>query len=118
VTDQPNLFDPPPRTLARLTDPPTSHEAAIDQHGVRVTHRMRLLAAIAAAGPLGLTYAEAGERTGIGSIEPARRISDLLHAGLVTPRLDGDGCEVTRRLPSGRQGRVYVAVREHERNAS
>lgn len=98
----PGRFERDPRTLARHSDPSTSHAAASDVWAIRGNHCRRVYEAIVAAGPSGATWAEAGSRA---EVEQAwRRTSDLKNQGMIRP----SGLE--RVLPSGRKGIVWVAV--------
>jgi hypothetical protein len=58
---------------------------------------------------VGLTAEEAATKAGYDASSGAwKRVSDLLHAGLVDVRLDDEGAAVTRPGRSGRQQRVLV----------
>ena len=104
-----DLRDPNPRALARSTDATTSHRAAHDAPGnPRHSHRVRILAAIAEAGPSGLTWEQAGDRADVANAW--RRVSDLKNLGLIRPARTDAGDVVTRPMTSGRCGQVWVTT--------
>ena len=80
ATDKPTLFP------ARVTDPITSVNGAIDLQLRSPSQRLRLLAAFFWAGPIGLTDEEAAEHTGLVNQRRAcwwRRCGELRSQGLI-----------------------------------
>lgn len=75
MTRQLTLEDVP---VVHTTDPVTSYEAAaaVTQSGKRASHCDLVLAAV--IGQPGMTAGELGDRTGLGRVEAARRLTDLL----------------------------------------
>lgn len=92
LADSP-LFAP---TLARPTDPPTSHEAVKRARSFAGDHRSRILAALE-AGPAGQT--EIARRTGLTVAAVSRRLGELARGGLIVR--DGEA----RSASGGREAR-------------
>lgn len=85
----------PPRVLARVSDPATSHAAARAVSYRTGTQKARLLQVYLDADELGLTDEEAGIRAGLPNAW--KRCSDLRRDGSITPvgvRLGSNGVEV------------------------
>lgn len=93
---------PEPRTLARATDPDTSHEAAKMLAGGAGTMRRDLLRVFAMERVGGYTAEEAADYAGYTPADGAwKRVSDLLNAKLVQVDVGHE-----RRGRSGRMQRV------------
>ncbi len=110
---QPSLFDTP---MARLSDPETSHMAAVVAIGNAATNRDRALHALRVAGFRGLTDYELEAVTGVRQVSIGVRRGELVKAGLVERQLVICPESLTllpgRRMsgPSGSQCAVWVAV--------
>ncbi len=101
----PTLFDVPPPPRARATDAPTSHAAARSLDPDKVGRQMlAALAVIARAGDTGATNGEVADTLGRDRGNTARRVTDLLAAGLAEPTGD------VRRAATGRLQRVVRAT--------
>lgn len=91
-----------PRTLARTTDPATSHKAAAAVAPRTGTLKRVILEAFIDAGEDGLTAFEAAERVGIEPWQVSKRVSDL--------RKDGQIIQIGERTGgNGRDRNVYRA---------
>lgn len=94
MTDQASLFDAFPTPSARLTDPVTSHMAAVVAIGAAQTGRRLALAALCEANrPLSDFDLEAV--TGVRQTSIGKRRGDLVTAKLVTQAflVDPESCE-------------------------
>jgi hypothetical protein len=89
----------------RVTDPDTSHDAALDyDEATRDTDRARALRALREAGAEGLTDYELAERIGRQQNSAGKRRGELRDRGLVTDS------GRRRPAPSGASAIVWVAV--------
>lgn len=88
--------------LARTSDPITSHAAAARVDEFQARHVALILAALKAAGPLGLTKDEMAEVTRLDATQIARRSKDGAGLWRIGPE--------TRRGNTGRSCRVWFAV--------
>ena len=100
---------------ARTTDPETSHLAAIYVMPNVEAHRARVLSALVAAGPSGLTDFELEAVVGIKQTSCGKRRGELRDAGLVealsVPDDHPSGRRPVRRLaPSGAPSQVWVVT--------
>lgn len=91
-----------PRTLARATDPETSHQAAARVHEFAPSHCAQVLSALRRFGRAGAEQIAAATR--MDSYATRKRLSDLQHAGLAEPTED------TRKTAGGRSERVWRAT--------
>jgi hypothetical protein len=89
---------------ARSTDPSTSKEAALRNKPRAGTQRAKLLGAIVAAGPRGMTAEEASRDTGIRLNSASTRMSELIRGGWITESAGGQ-----RRTSGGEKAIVYIA---------
>jgi len=90
--------------LARKNDPQTSKEAAKQVQEFSANHKTRILDALNL-----LTEATAHEiapHCGIDSVAVTRRLSELADDGLIYCP-NQNGCDMTRKTPSGRYARVW-----------
>lgn len=88
-----------PATLARATDPETSHEAGKRSRSFAGDHRSRILAALA-AGPAG--QSEIAVRTGLTVAQVSKRLGELRRDGAI--ERDGE----CRSASGGREARYRV----------
>lgn len=98
----------------RTSDPATSRDAAVLNLPNRGAHQALALAALRAAGEVGLTDFELELETGVKQTSIGKRRLELLRAGLVEPRMvvDPDSLRLVqdrRRAPSGASALVWVA---------
>jgi hypothetical protein len=100
---QPSLFDMAPETMARRTDPYTSHDAARMARQTARTVRAAVLEALRAH-PDGLTDYELAELVGRQQNSAGKRRGELVQMGLVI------STGHTRPAPSGARALVWVAV--------
>lgn len=89
-----------PEPRARLTDPSTSHEAAVDASKRSPRHRV-LAARTLAAHPEGLTDFQLAEKTGLQQTSIGKRRGELMAAGLV------EDAGTKRSAPSGSMATVW-----------
>lgn len=83
-----------PAPAARRRDPETSKAAANRALEFASGHHARIFEALQAPG----TIYELGERCGLNHVAVARRLPEMLKAGLAEPTEDKrDGCRVWRR---------------------
>lgn len=94
--------------LVRTDAPATSHAAANDRYGIDERHETRILAALDAAGPAGLTREEVESETGISGNSVRPRLRKLIDDGFVA--VDPARTRATR---SNRRAEVLV----HRRHA-
>ena len=99
MSAQLSVFDAP---LARRRDPATSHIAAASMQAGAAAHRALILAVLRDGLPR--TYVEIASATRLDPIAVARRMAELLRAGLVR-RLPE-----TRLTPSGRPAHLWKAA--------
>ena len=95
-------------TLARNTDPHTSHLAA-EQVSNRSTQMTALLHAYCNAFPEPLIAVEASQRAGLGD-NGWKRVSDLKNAGYIAPVIGPDQEVLTAVGPNGRQCALLKAT--------
>lgn len=95
--------------IARLSDPETSHMAAVDAIDRATSHRQIALKALQNAGPEGLTDFDLEAVTGIKQTSIGKRRGDLVTLGYVE-RLIVDGVPQRRPAPSGSLAAVWVAL--------
>ena len=69
--------------LARATDPPTSHAAALQARELAAQHHRTILAALEAYGPLGKDGIAA--RTSLTGVAVCRRLTELQRMGRIRP---------------------------------
>jgi DNA-binding MarR family transcriptional regulator len=86
---------------ARRKDPETSHKAASRVNEFAFAHYALILEALDTGD---LTIHEIAQKTGLDSVQVARRLAELEKKGLAEPT------EETRLSPSGRPCRVWRAV--------
>lgn len=91
-----------PRSLARRSDPPTSHEAARRVREFASGHASTILDCVEAHGPM--TVDEVAKHTPLLAHQINKRLPELQRAGLVAPTGE------TRLSASGRPERVWRAV--------
>jgi hypothetical protein len=96
-------------TLARTTDPITSHEA-VPADDTRATQMYALLRAYTDAFPRAIIRDEAAQTARLDLYAASKRISDLQNKGLIAPVLAANDEYVTATAPSGRQARVLKAT--------
>lgn len=97
---QHQLFDPPPRTRARRTDPDTSQLAAARVREFAGTHQAKILDAMKRIGaPAGAEQIAAYAR--IDAYQVRKRLPELQAAGLAFPM------NVTRDTVTGRRERLW-----------
>ena len=88
-------------TVARTTDPDTSHAAARDARALSSPHRRLALQVLREAGDHGLTDFELAARTGVPQTSIGVRRKELVRAGLVEPT------DERRLSPSGSKAIVW-----------
>ena len=93
------------QTLARKTDPFTSHEAAARVGEFAGNHHLRITIALF-HNPTGLTVHEIAALINLDYNSVARRMCELQRTGLAVVAME-DGEEMTRPSPSGRMARVW-----------
>ena len=86
-------------TLARRTDPSTSHEAAARVHEFSDSQQCAIYAALRNYGPLGAE--EIGEEIALPAYAVRKRLAELFVAKRITPT------GYTRRTSSGRSERIW-----------
>lgn len=91
-----------PRTLARRTDPATSHAAAARVNEFAGSHRAQVLAALKLHGPM--TADQIATRTRLQSQQVNKRLPECQRLGLAAPTGD------ERLSASGRPERVWKAL--------
>lgn len=99
--NQLSFFEPEPRTLARRSDPSTSHAAAARVQEFSGSHRAQVLEALKRYGPL--TVDQIATRTKLQSQQVNKRTFEMQRLGLI----DVTGEE--RLSASGRLERVWKA---------
>lgn len=95
-------------TLARRTDPATSHAAAARVAEFASTHRAAILAVLKKH-PAGLTVHEIASMCRLDAHAVGKRMNELKAAALVFVACDVFG-ELTRPSPSGRAARIWCAA--------
>lgn len=94
-------------TLARSTDPVTSHDAAARVCEFAANHQGTIIGVLRTLGHL--TVYEVAEHCGLTAHAIGKRMNELERAGAIRcARLDG--ALLTRSTPSGRQARVWEAL--------
>ena len=90
--NQLSFFEPEPRTLARRSDPSTSHAAAKRASRVAPNHRNIITAALE-HGPA--TIYDLAARTGLSHVQIARRLPECEQIGTAHPTdQKRDGCRL------------------------
>lgn len=100
--NQMTFFEPEPRTLARRTDPQTSHAAAARVAEFSGSHRAQVLEALKRYGPL--TVDQIATRTKLQSQQVNKRTIECQRLGLAEPTGE------ERLSASGRPERVWKAL--------
>ena len=103
-TRQDEFIFPPP--VARVTDPETSHLAAVDATMTATRGRFLALTTLYLHGPL--TDFELADHTGLQQNSIGKRRLDCQRVGLVKKHWDGDGKPVRRNAPSGSSAQVWT----------
>lgn len=102
-----DIFDP--RFLARSDDPETSHEAAERVGEFAAGHHRKILAVLRRH-PLGLTAYEIADHCDLEPHAIGKRLGEMERLHMIRQSLNEDGAELTRKTPSGRSARVWVAA--------
>lgn len=108
--DQLDLFDPALRPLARLSDPDTSHGAAVIAIHQASGNRLLALRALVSAGDEGLTDFELAAVTGVGQTSIGKRRLELCQAGYAAGVFDTAGRQLRRPSPTGTPSLVWAAT--------
>ena len=101
-------FDLEPRTLARRSNPITSHQAAARVKDFAAGQYATILKVLREHGPC--TAHEVATYCGLDYAQVGRRLGELGAAGHARVVLDGDGKALTLMTPSGRSARVWSCV--------
>lgn len=105
-----------PRTLARRTDPATSHHAAARVSEFAKRHR-ELILQVLTMHPAGMTVHEIASMCRLDAHAVGKRVSELERDGEIEVARDLMG-ELTRPTPSGRLARVWRRVVHHIKGRS
>ena len=99
---------PDPRTLARSSNPATSHMAAGRVNEFASGQHALILAVLREHGVDGLTAHEIAGHCDLLAHAIGRRLNELERAGLIEVVSDADAKDLLRATPSGRMARVWV----------
>lgn len=95
-------FDFDPRTLARRSDPETSHAAARKVTAFGESHAGRIYDALRNAGDRGATYREIAQAAGMEPVAVARRMHGMEARGLIGRTVEKrGGCVVWTAVNGG-----------------
>ena len=97
----------PPQTLARRSDPETSHKAAARVAEFANGHHEQIVAVLREHGRL--TVYEIASFCSLDAHRCGKRMNELQRMGLAAVATE-NGVEVERRTPSGRMARVWEAI--------